>query len=368
MKTTMNYVNTLPVNTWNHLKVNESTLEFEVPNNINQYQSSENLAAISKDLQLEGTKLKDVKQQLMFALKDKGNELVDFMYQHSNANAHLYVTENKMYKEPVILSYTLDENNTHVFDENIIYAEEGSEITVLLHYQSNKTVKGVHGSMTSLYAKKNAKIHLIQVQLLNEETVHFDHIRGYAHEGASIDIVQIELGGAKNFVGSEVVLAADRASYDNKVIYLGTGKQTIDMNYLAKHYGKSSKSNIISKGCLDDESEKIFRATIDFKRGCSYASGAEHEETLLLSPKVKNKSVPLILCGEDNVAGAHAANIGKLEENQMFYLMSRGLSELEAKQLLILSRFNNIYQNIPDEIIKEQVEHFIKRSLYDEKH
>ena len=363
MKSVMNYVNRLPVNTWNHLKVNEGILEFEIPENKSVYDNSINEGAIPENLILNSSDVAKVKQQLSFAMKPKENDISNLMKHHSNAHAFVHAMENEINKQPLTLSYYLDENNPYLFDENVICAEENSEITLLLNYQSKDNTPGVHGSLTSILAKKNAIVHVIQVQLLNDDSVHFDHIRGYVSEGASINITQIKLGANKNFVGSEIILANDHASYKNQVIYLGRKNQSIDMNYVANHLGKYSESDIIAKGCLTDESKKIFRATIDFKRGCSYASGAESEETLLLSPTVVNKSVPLILCQEDNVSGAHAANVGKIDENQLFYLMSRGLSKADAKQLIILSRLKSIYKEIPSESLKEQVEEFIKRSL-----
>lgn len=363
MNSVMNYVNRLPVNTWNHLKVNEGILEFEIPENKVTFDNSLNQGVIPEELILDTQQQNEVKQQLLFVMRKKDNDVSKFMKNHSNANAYIHVKQDEIYTDLLTLSYNLDKDNSHLFDENIICAEEDSEITLLINYQSKDNASGVHGSMTSILAKRNATVNVIFVQLLNDSFIHFDHIRGYASEGANINITQIELGASKNFVGSEIILADAHSSYKNQVIYLGTKNQTIDMNYLSTHLGKYSKSQIVAKGCLNDESRKLFRATIDFKRGCSYASGAESEETLLLSPSVVNKSVPLILCEEDNVSGAHAANVGKIEENQLFYLMSRGLSEIDAKHMLILSKLKSIYKEIPLEALRTQVEEFVKRSL-----
>lgn len=362
MKTVMNYKNQLPVNTWNHLNVNQSTLELTLPKTLLPV-TPFTQTPIPDQLYLKGEELYEFKMQSSSFYGKNAKELIDFMNQTANATLSVHTKPGEIISSPIHLGYNIDETNPYLLDETNILTEEDSEITILLDYQSTSDVAGVHGSITNIYAKKNSRIHLIQVQLLNDQSLHFNQIVGYVEEGASIDVTQIELGANKNFVGSEVILGSDSSSYENQTIYLGTGKQVIDMNYLAKHLGKHSKSKMIAKGSLDDESRKIFRATIDFKRGCSYATGEELEETLLLSPNIKNKSVPLILCEEDNVSGAHAANIGNLKESQMFYLMSRGLTEEESKQLLIRSRFESIYSHIPNELLKEKIESYISDKL-----
>ena len=80
-------------------------------------------------------------------------------------------------------------------------------------------------------------------------------------------------------------------------------------------------------GVLRDSSQKTFRGTIDFKTGSSGAVGAETEDVLLLGETVVNKTVPLILCAEEDVKGSHGATIGQLDEEMLFYLGSRGISE-----------------------------------------
>lgn len=358
----MNYINQLPVNTWNHLKVNQGTLEIDVPNTLLPFQPS-NLFKLPESLHLEDKELQEFKEISEKHFNKNEIELQEFMNQSKNATLYLHAKQNEVIQNPITASYLLDDKNRYLLDENIIVAEEGSEITILLDYKSKAEGSFVHGGITKLYAKKNSKINLIQVQLLNDESLHFDQILGYVEDSASINVTQIELGASKNFVGSEVILASDAASYENQTIYLGTEKQTIDMNYLAKHYGKHSKSKMIAKGCLDDQSKKIFRATIDFKRGCNASTGEELEETLLLSPNIKNQSVPLILCEEEDVSGVHAANIGNLKDSQLFYLMSRGLTAEEAKQLLIRSRLQSIYERVPNDNLKSEIENYISEKL-----
>ncbi|MNV83713.1 FeS cluster assembly protein SufD [compost metagenome] len=127
-----------------------------------------------------------------------------------------------------------------------------------------------------------------------------------------------------------------------------------------------TKSDIETRGVLKDTSKKIFRGTLDFKKGATRSNGAEGEHVILLSPSVKSDSIPLLLCGEDDVTGAHAASVGKIDENKLFYLMSRGFNEKEAKKLIIEGSFSDIIDEIPLIELREEILDNIQRRLEDE--
>ena len=87
----------------------------------------------------------------------------------------------------------------------------------------------------------------------------------------------------------------------------------LDMNYIVNHIGKKTTSNVTADGTLKDAAHKVFRGSIDFKRGASGAKGTESEQVLLLGDDVINQTIPLILCAEEDVEGNHGAAIGELD-------------------------------------------------------
>lgn len=138
------------------------------------------------------------------------------------------------------------------------------------------------------------------------------------------------------------------------------------MNYVVTHRGIRSKSQITTRGALKGEANKIFRGTIDFKRGASKSKGAEDEYCMILSPKAKAKAMPLLLCDEDDVSGEHAAASGKIDENKLFYLMSRGLDYNDARRVIIEGAFNPIIDKVEDEATRNEILVAIKECLDNE--
>ena len=109
-----------------------------------------------------------------------------------------------------------------------------------------------------------------------------------------------------------------------------------------------------SSGVLSDEAFKLFRGTIDFKKGCPGSVGNEKEDVLLLGDDVVNQTIPLILCEEEDVEGNHGASIGELDEKTLFYLMSRGFTKEAAQQMIARARLDAVANQIMEPSVREK--------------
>lgn len=136
-----------------------------------------------------------------------------------------------------------------------------------------------------------------------------------------------------------------------------------DINYIVDINGQESKADIDVQGALKDESKKHFKETIDFKKGCKKAKGNENEFCILLSDKAKSLALPMLLCTEDDVEGNHSTASGKVDNKDLFYIMSRGISYKDAIKLLVKAKFNQIIQTIKDEQLKQEILEQIDRRL-----
>ena len=132
------------------------------------------------------------------------------------------------------------------------------------------------------------------------------------------------------------------------------------MNYTARHRGRRTESLMDVSGVLAEGAFKLFRGTIDFISGSSGSKGEEKEDVLLLGGHMVNQTVPLILCGEDDVEGNHGAPIGRLDEQMMFYLCSRGFSGEEAKRMLARAKIDALCEQIPVREIRKQVDLYLE--------
>lgn len=266
--------------------------------------------------------------------------------------------------KPLKLNYKLGDGDGYVVRQKLI-AEEGSTLTVIMDYSADKENTGFFGVQTLAFAKKNSTINIVKIQLLGQGFTHFEDIGGIAQENAKINVIQMILGSGKSYVGLNVELAGYKSAFEGNVGYLCLGDQKLDMNYYIGHSGKRSISSLRVEGALSDNGAKVFRGTIDLKHGAKGAKGQEQEGTLLLSENVRNKTLPVILCDEDDVEGEHGATIGRLSADMLFYMQSRGISEKEAELLMTKAKLNTVRNLIKDEHSIGKIQHYMESAFDD---
>lgn len=181
--------------------------------------------------------------------------------------------------------------------------------------------------------------------------------------GGSVQVNVICLGGRKSLSSIEIELAGDDSAAEINALYFAADQEKYDLNFIIRQLGKHTTANMNVYGALGGEADKIFRGTLDFVKGCSGSVGNEKEEIILLSEGVRNRTVPLMLSGEDDVDGHHAASIGRMDEDRLFYLMSRGLDEEEAKHLVLEATFAPVVNLIDNEDLKIEIQAAIKRKV-----
>lgn len=274
-------------------------------------------------------------------------------------NQQVEITSQNGEKKTEVLHFDFGDKKSYLNEQTII-AEENSEITVIMDYSSEKNAEGFSEIKTKLIAKPYSKIHLVKVQLLGQNYTQIDDTECVTEENAFIDITQIELGGSKIYAQVKNDLKGYKAKFNSDTAYIAKNNQVFDMNYVVNHFGQKTDTKMVVKGVVDGNALKTYRGTIDFKNGCAGSTGDEQEETLLMSQKAINKSIPMILCDEEDVSGTHGATLGRLSAEELFYMQSRGISEAEAKVMMARAKIVSVANLIPNEEIVGKVLGFLE--------
>lgn len=182
-------------------------------------------------------------------------------------------------------------------------------------------------------------------------------------KSARVEFISADAGLGDYSADVEIDLRGDDSAADLEAVYFGDGERRLDFNYVIRQHGKRTSANMHVRGALSDKCDKIFRGTLDFQRGSKGSTGRELEEVIILSSGTRNRSVPLMLAAEDEVDGHHAVSIGRLDEEKIFYLMSRGLNESEAERLIVEAAFNPVVDKIPDENLRGELLATLQRRL-----
>lgn len=372
MKVQNSSVNTIPALTWRWLNVNEANVNgidiADIPEYGKPYLNANvpggvYMKGMNRGLEADDNIRYFVNKNEKFGVSDEYVQLAEQSY---NSGIFIQVPSNFSAESPVMIRYQMDGDDPLVIDDNIIELHENSSLTVVFDYSSADDVDAFHNGVTKIYAMDGSVLNIIVVQRMKGESLNFNSIVSYQGRGAKVNYVQAEIGARKTYTNYQSNLNGENGYADVSSIYFGDKDNIIDMSYLINHIGRRTASNIETHGALKDRSRKVFRGTIDFRKGCGGAKGREEESAILLDKTVKASAVPILLATEEDVDGQHAASAGKIDEDRLFYLMSRGLSESGAKKLIVEASFTPVINRIPSEDLRNVIDDEIHRRIENE--
>lgn len=332
---TLSRINTPPAQTWNYLRANDITLTVPTPSR---------------------------KGDVYFALPrlferiecGMGTTASEWIESQAYDSRYVEVRAGEVRTEPIVADV-----DTGV----MVRADAEATIVVcspLAGAKNHLTVVSdappTSGTLVRIIAEKNARVHILEYVLHTDaKHQHLESVGITAAEDAHIDVRQFFLGAGTTATGLAVSLDGNRARLDLDCRYLGRAQDAVDINHIVRQRGRNTRCEVRESGVLDDHAKKALRATIDLVHGSSGSQGSELETVLLLSDDVTNKTMPVILCDEDDVAGNHGASIGTVGPEQLQYLFDRGLSQQEAEQLYIRALFDEALISAPTSDVRAVV-------------
>ena len=285
-----------------------------------------------------------------------GQEVTDYVESQAFKSDFYSVPARTKREEPIVVAVSAAQNQCA---NTGIIVREGAEATVVIAAfagdAGDSTPAGgdalpTSAALTRIVVEAGAKLHLIEMLGVNEGQQHLESVGLEVHQDAAVDVKQYALGGSTIGLGLTANLVGARARLDLNNRYHATHEETLDINHLVRMRGTSTRAQLTESGVLNEAAKKTLRATIDLVRGAKDAQGNEIETVMILGDDVVNKTMPVILCDEDDVAGNHGATIGSVSPEQLDYLAARGLSRQAAEQLFVRALFEDAIINAPEEI------------------
>lgn len=289
-----------------------------------------------------------------------GQEVTDYVESQAFKSDFYNVPARTKRDEPIVVAVSAAQNQCA---NTGIIVREGAEATVVIAAfagdvdgdapagnDANDDALPTSAALTRIVVETGAKLHLIEMLGVNEGQQHLESVGLEVHQDAAVDVKQYALGGSTIGLGLTANLVGAQARLDLNNRYHATHEETLDINHLVRMRGTSTRALLTESGVLNEAAKKTLRATIDLVRGAKDAQGNEIETVMILGDDVVNKTMPAILCDEDDVAGNHGATIGSVSPEQLDYLAARGLSHQAAEQMFIRALFEDAIINAPEEI------------------
>ena len=342
-------INETPVRTSNNFAINNIKLKnVEIPSDTTTFR---NVDIISKNSIIEEN------LQIPRFTYGLGEILEENISKNENNRIRLIIKD----KDSVDITYNFNIGNTELINYIEIIANDDADI--IIKYKSEIEAANFNNSKIKLIAKKEVKVNVTIVNLLNDESNNFLAIENDIYENSDVRYTIVDLGAKKSVCNCFANVLGKESNYTLKTIYLGIDNQIKDINYIAELKGENTNVDIDVQGALKDYAKKNFKGTIDFKKGAKKSKGNETEYCMLLSENARAIALPMLLCTEDDVEGNHATASGEVDKAQLFYIMSRGFNKKEAIKLMVRARFENILNGINNENIKKDIIEQIDRRL-----
>lgn len=354
-------VNTLPVPTWRHLKMNGCSVDISYEQTA--FTPSEEFLALEK---------KGVLQRMPAFSKQKtytkegvqGQSLTAFVQEHNNVSYRVHIGEGDRQGQILTLNHFLDEDNPTLIENLSIEVEPDSRATLIRSLRSSEGgASYFHAGSTMIHVGSHAELTLFYLRFLDEGATDLDELHVTLEEKSRFTLVEIVMGSAQSYIDTHVTMQGGSSECFIGCMHVVDKQGLADFNFHVEHKAVHTNSSLLIRGALLDNASKLFRGTIDFHKGCMGSKGSEDEYCVLLSPSVKNRSVPLILCGEEDVEGSHAVSSGRLDHNALFYLTSRGIDEKKAKRLLVEAQLYPILAMVSDEHVSSEIQDRLARRL-----
>jgi len=236
----------------------------------------------------------------------------------------------------------------------LVVAEEGSQFTLIEEYASAAPdLAGYSNAVAELFVEQGAKLQYVSVQNLSRETWHFATHHARVERDAELDWVAGGFGSKKGKIRIQNDLNGPGATSRVTGAYFADGTQHLDYDTFQEHIAPSTESDFAFKGALRENAHAVWRGMIRVEHEAQKTNAYQENRNLLLSPQAHADSIPGLEILANDVRCTHGATLGRVNRDELFYLMARGLSRSEAERLIVRGFFQDILDRIELEPVRE---------------
>ena len=255
--------------------------------------------------------------------------------------------------EPIELSFTADEN-TVIFPHILVIAEAGSKSTIIESYASQ--TKSFTNAAVQILVEDNANLTHYRVQKESADAFHIGTTEVKLGAGSRYDSTNINLGGAISRHDIDLKFTAEGGEAFVDGLYMLNGSQHSDTHSVIDHIVPNCTSHQTYKGVLNDKSRAVFNGKVLVRANAHGTDAQQSNKNLLLSNEARVDTKPQLEIDNDDVKCSHGATVGQLEEEELFYLLTRGLPDTLARNLLTYGFSEEIINKIGIESIKKDLD------------
>jgi Fe-S cluster assembly protein SufD len=251
--------------------------------------------------------------------------------------------------KPIIILHWSEGDGLVTFPHTLVVADESSELTVVDRFGSPDVAEPGHlvDVVVELVVGDNARLRYLSVQEHGPATWQVALQRAHVGRDASLHSSAVALGGDYARLRSESLLAGASAESDLMAVYFGDHSQMLDFRTLQDHDAPNTRSDLLFKGAVEDHAHSVYSGLIRLRPDARKAVADQTNRNLVLTEGAGAESIPNLEIEANDVKCSHASAVGPIDEDQLYYLESRGVRPEDAERLIVLGFFDDVFDRLP---------------------
>lgn len=260
--------------------------------------------------------------------------------------AFVHVPAGVVVDRPIVVLHWSHGDGRASFPHTLVVAEDGSEVAVV---ERSTSGSGAHlvDAVVELIVGDGARVRYLSVQEHGPDTVQVALQRAHLGRGAALRSSAVALGGDYARLRSEARLEGEGGESDQLAVYFGDGTQMHDFRTLQDHAAPATRSNLLFKGAVEDAAHSVYSGMVHLRPEARRAEAYQTNRNLVLSDDAGAESIPNLEIEADDVRCSHASTVGTVDDDQRYYLATRGIPPEEADRLIVLGFFDDVLTRLP---------------------
>ena len=257
-------------------------------------------------------------------------------------------------------------NSRSLFSHTLVVTEESSSVTILEGIESGDTdVDGERyfSNLVEIDAGENSYVQYGSLQNLDEETYTYSLKRGDADTYATINWIEGNLGSRLTRSDIETELTGDASETKIVGAFFGHNDQHLDVNARVWHKAENTTADLVTRGVLDDQARSVYEGVQDVGRDAWSTNSYQRENTLMLSDESEADASPKLIINNHDTEASHAATVGQVDKEDLFYMASRSIPEQQARNMLVEGFFVPVLEEIAVDEFREDLRELIAARL-----
>ena len=274
----------------------------------------------------------------------------------------LYVPADVAVEMPLQTVTYLDADGAAVFPHTLLIAERGAEVTFIDRYVSPDLGRGLSDAIAEIVVGDGAHVRYASIQEWGDGVTHLSVQRTRLGRDADFRSLAVGFGASLARAEVEAVLAEPGGFSELLGVFFADEHQHFDHRSLQDHVASNCTSDLLYKGALLDESRAVYSGWVHVRPGAQKTSAMQTSRNMVLSEHAKADAIPNLEIEANDVRCGHAASVGPVEEETLFYLQSRGIPRDEAERLVV----TGFFQEVLDRVTLDEVRHGAELAIQEE--